>query len=178
MDFTIGQEQSFSGVHDANRRSYKKVIGKSGRIWLYAVQPNSADNIYVSASPNELQAGYNGFQGFGGQVLKFRLDDESFIELKAPWKSNADSLLEDTGVDLRDKFVTFGVVGRDCSVTANGREIIRDIVYIDELITIGEFDRIEKIAQQIANELHKSVAYYSRSHGGSTQGWKAPETRK
>ena len=67
MDYIIeGQPMSCSS-YEAEKRRYKKVIGKSGRVWLYAIQDNPADNIYVSGGENS--------DGFGGRTLSFTLED-------------------------------------------------------------------------------------------------------
>jgi len=100
-----------SGRYEAEIRKYKKLIGKSGRIWLVAIQDNPADNIYVSAASAENQPGYKGFRGFAGRTLTFELEDGDILELQGPWATNSDALFKDTGYDIRDKYLTFGVIG-------------------------------------------------------------------
>jgi len=163
MDYIIDRQPMLCGHSEAEERRYKKVIGKSGRIWLYAIQDNPADNIYVSGGKNS--------DGFGGRTLSFTLEDGTIEELKAPWHTNSDDLYSNTGVDLRDKHLTFVVVGKGRKTyrTRQGWvDKIIEVLYQDEKPTIGEFDRGEKLAQPIANKLKQTIYCYSQSQGGSS----------
>lgn len=167
------------GSTDAEKRRYKKLIGKSGRTWLVSIQDDAAGNVYVSANPKENTPGYKGFQGFGGRTLHFVLEDETKLDLTGPWHSNASALFEDTNYDVRDKHLTFGVVGlgrewkteRGCC----GPVTITNVIYKDSDWIIGEYNRINKIAQELANKLNKTVIKFVKSHGGSSCGPVEPE---
>lgn len=158
------------GSAEAERRTYKKLVGKSGRTWLVAVQPNEADNIYVSGGKNS--------QGFTGRTLVFKLEDGSTLELQGPWHSNSTSLLADTGYDIRDKYLTFGVIGKQIRYGDYGLSpvTIIDVLHKDKEWVLGEFDRIQKLAQEIANDLGETICCFQKSQGGSSSGTVKPET--
>lgn len=163
MDYIIEEQSIQCGSYEAEKRKYRKVIGKSGRIWLYAIQGNSADNIYVSGSKNS--------DGFGGRTLSFTLEDGSIEELKGPWHTNSDDLYNNIGIDLRNKHLTFVVI----SESRNRIQIERryytkmvNVLYKDIKSTIGRFDRGEKIAQKIANKSQQCIYCYTQSQGGSS----------
>jgi hypothetical protein len=158
------------GSAEAESRAYKKITTKKGRIWLVAVQPNEADNIYVEAHASENGPGYKGSRGFGGRTLSFKLDTGETIELKGPWHSNAKALYEATGYDIRDKHRTFGVVAMRYE-----SPYLRDVVYKDDGPTIGTYSRVDDIAQEIANHYKRRVYVYVRSEGGSHRGPVDPE---
>jgi hypothetical protein len=164
------------GQSEAQVRKYKKITGKSGRIWLVAIQPNEADNIYVSASPKENTPGYGGFRGFGGATLSFELEDGTTIDLQGLWHSNSGALYNDTGYDIRNKHKTFGVIGLGREYRKGmGQVTITDVIYKDDDWVIGSFGRAKKIAQNLANTLGKQVMCFSKSQGGSSCGVVKPE---
>jgi len=174
MDYTIQLDELKSGMEEAEIRRYQKVIGESGRTWLYAIQPNAGDNIYVSASPYELETDYNGFRGFSGSTLKFVLKDDSILELKAPWHSNSESLFEDTGIDLRDQHLTFVVIGLGIE-SDNYKETITDVIYKDSKPHVGLFEWGKLYAQELANQFKQRVVCYTRTAGGSSTEWILPK---
>ncbi len=148
---------------EAESKKYNYVVGKSGCIWLYAVQDNSADNIYVSGGKNS--------DGFAGRTLTFPLIDGKELKLAGPWHANSHDLFKDTGIDLRDKNLTFVVIGlgRETKKTEKGRlDIMLDVIYKDKEPTIGYFDRGDRLAQEIANKIKRPVFYYIQSCGGSS----------
>jgi hypothetical protein len=161
MDYIEEPYQMICGSYEAEIRKYKLYLGKSGLRWLAAIQPNEADDIYVEGGPNS--------DGFAGRTLNFTLDSGEVVSLKGPWHTSAGSLFNDTGVDLRDKYLTFVVIGLGRASTDVGyRTIIKDVIYIDEKPTIGEYYRGTKIAMKLAKELNKPVMCYSKSTGGSS----------
>ena len=170
MDWTDNYDgRTLCGSEEAEKRTYKKYIGKSGRIWLVACQENEADNIYVSGGKHS--------QGFGGRTLTFDLEGGGAIELQGPWHSNSVALLKDTGVDVTNKHFTFGVIGQDIRYGSHGLHpvTIINVLHKDEKWTLGEFNRIEKLAQEIANELQLRICYFQKSKGGSSCGPIKPE---
>ena len=161
------------GSAEAERRTYKKFVGTSGRTWLVAVQPNEADNIYVSGGKNS--------QGFAGRILAFKLEDGSTLELQGPWHSNSAALFANTGYDIRDKYLTFGVIGLGRSYGPGpglNPVTIEDVIYKDSEWTLGTFDRIEVLAQHFANLMEKTVVYFVKSKGGTSCGFTESETSK
>lgn len=141
---------------EAENRKYKMIIGKSNLKWLVAIQENEADNIYVEGEPN--------CYGFGGRDLTFELEDSSEITLRGPWHSNADSLYSDTGYDIRDKYLTQGICSLDIDYST---ELYKDVLHYDKNPVVGEYNRVNKIAQEFANKLNKTVYYCMRTSGGS-----------
>ncbi len=56
--------------------------------------------------------------------------------------------------------------------------VFKDVLYQDKDWTVGYFDRIEDMAQNMANELGKKVVFYSQSQCGSTQSSKYPNNKE
>jgi len=146
------------GQSEAQERTYKLITGKTGRRWLVAIQPNEADNVYCEGGPNS--------DGFGGATLTFKLDDGTTIALAGPWHSNADSLFDDTGYDCRDKYTSLGIIGLGRESDWNKGDLYKEVLHYDKKPVIGNFDRIEKLAQEKANELGKEIFYSVRTSGG------------
>lgn len=165
--YIIKNAPMISGSHKAQIRKYHKYIGKSGRIWLVADQPNEGDNIYVSGGPNS--------DGFGGRTLTFTLVDGTEIKLKGPWHTNSRSLLADTDIDVTDKYLTFGVIARNLESGPSYMGTLVDIVYQDKEPVIGTFDRIREMAQEMSNSRKEKLYYWSKSEGGGRRGWVKPK---
>lgn len=157
-----------SGMSEAQNRTYHQVIGKTGKIWLYAHQVNSADNVYVE--------GDKGSNGFGGATLEFKLVTGETIALKGPWHGNSDALFKDTGVDIRDRCLTQGIIAKERRDGENyfAPQIYTEVYHYDELPTVGNFNRIEDLAENIAYELNDPVYYAMISSGGGMSGLKEP----
>ncbi len=165
QDFVVGREPMVSAADEAMKRKYRRADGKDGRIWLYAVQENSGDNVYVWADDPKSD-------GFGGRMLTFSLEDGEELNLRAPWQSNTDALFRETGVDLRDKHRTFGVVSLDRGSTGSPRydTVMLGVIWRDEAPVVGAFDRVKLLAQKMADEMGRRLFYYARSQGGSSCG--------
>lgn len=136
---------------EAESKRLVLVRGKSGRCWLY--DPDGAD-CYVEGGPDS--------GGFGGRVITFTLLDGTQVQWKGPWHSNTNALFLDTGVDLRNKHLTWGCVGL-------GRKgnTITDVIWFDDRPTMGAFDRVESKARELAAERNCPVFVYMQSQGGS-----------
>lgn len=156
------------GSYEAEKRTYKLILDKNNRKWLVANEENEADNIYVEGGKNS--------DGFAGRTLTFSLITGEKIKLQGPWHTNSNSLYEHTGYDCRNKSFTFGLVAKKREMTEDYKNKFIDIFYIDNDWTLGLYDRIEIIAQQIANELNDTVYYYRESQGGSSSGPINPNT--
>jgi hypothetical protein len=176
MDFTPERRPMKSASYEASKFRYKKVVGKSGRLWLYPANGDPS-YIHVEADPGENKPGYQGFRGYGGRTLTFILEDGTPIKLQGPWNGNADALYKDTGVDLRNNHMTFVVISLDR--VRNDRNWLfgtfKDVVYIDKEPTKGKYERYKEIGQRIANQLGKPVFYYMESSGGASSGQILPE---
>ncbi len=174
MDKEFKGQPMKSASHEAEKRQYHKHVGKSGETWLVADQQDCGSNIYVS-DPNPPQN--SSWAGFGGRTLHFDLVGGDTIDLTAPWSSNSEALFHDTGVDVRDRHMTYGAIGlkRSYGPGSYGSTTIEDVIYADEEPMIGTFDRIGDMAQVLANERQVTLYYYKQSFGGSTSSQVKPE---
>jgi hypothetical protein len=161
--------EEVKNLHTTNKFVYNKTEGKSGRIWLIPDIPNCADYIHCSPKPF---SGYS--DGYAGRTITFPLTDNTTISIQGPWHSNSDDLYSDTGIDIRNKHLTFGIIAlkRDPTTFYTNKYI--GIFYKDKEPTVGYFDRIEIIAQEISNRLHIPISYYSQSTGGSCSSFVYP----
>ena len=119
----------------------------------------------------------SGTGGFAGRELSFKLEDDSVLKLQGPWHSNGDSLFINTGVDIRDKFYTYGFIYLDAKCE-DGKQHYKDVLYFDQENVLGSFQRIEDIAQEISNHFKIKVRYGSYSRGGSCHSHKEPESQQ
>jgi hypothetical protein len=169
-DFILHRAPMISGIADAAVRTYRSYVGQSGRTWLVACQDAAADNIYVSdPNPNS--------QGFAGATLRFLLEDGQVLSLQGPWHSSAESLLADTGIDIRDKHRTFVVIYLQRAFE-DGKAKCRGVLYKDDVPTLGSFEGGKNLAQEYANRRGEPVYCYSESAGGSWDGLVTPEEVK
>lgn len=166
--FNIGGPMK-SGVHEASIRKYKLFMGKSGKRWVVADQPNAADNIYVD--------GGVGSQGFAGRTMSFTLVDNTVVDFIGPWKTMAEGLYEDTGYDVRNTYTIQGIISLDRKIGSFGNEEYSNILHYDESPQLGSFERIGLLAQKLANEHGKNVWYAYRSEGGGMSSWCKPEVK-
>ena len=171
MDYEVKPEGMRSGMGEQASRVYKMYMGKSGRRWLVADQPNAGDNVYVEGGDKS--------DGFGGATLTFKLINREEVKLKGPWHSNSDALYADTEIDLREQHETFIVIGTGREYNQSNLSdyitIIKNVLYIDEFPTIGSFYRGKELAQDFADDMEIPIVCYSRSRGGSSCGWHWPK---
>lgn len=174
-EFISGRRPMISGIGEASKRVYKKAIDKKdkNRIWLYAAQDNPADNIYVGY-PYDTKS-----QGFCGRWMEFKLEDNTTVRLQGPWHSGPNALKENTGIDLTDKHLTYGCVSLSREDSYQGifmQDRYYDLLHADTDWTLGEFNRIDNLAQSYANKLGKTIYYYQESRGGSSAGVRKPKS--
>ena len=134
--------------------------------------------IPTNGEPSEIHSHNAPHTGYGGRVLFFPLDEEDKLyKAKGPWHRNADDLFAATGIDLRNNHLTLGIVALERrSVKHKGMaNDYRGILHLDENEIRGEFDRIPKLAQKIANERGEDVVYQVITAGGGRLGTKKPE---
>jgi len=110
--------------------------------------------------------------GFGGASLNFTLEDGTIYAAKGPWKT-LDRLLADTGIDLRDKFLTRCVVGteRDYDHSKDkyyGQAVIRGVVHMEETPVLGKFERYKDV---IAALPPGKYAYWVEMNGMTSSGY-------
>jgi len=173
-DGGAGMDREFSiygpmicGSEEAENRIYKVLLGKSGKRWFVANQLNPADNVYVEGGRNS--------DGFGGRTLNFRTESGEIIALKGPWHSNSKGLYDDTGYDIRAKSLTQGICALDRKRGYPEPELYIGVLYFDECPVLGEYERIEKLAQTLADEHGKKICYAMKSMGGGVSSWTNPK---
>ena len=158
-----------SGQGEQAVRKYKKIIGKRGN-WYVAFQENEADNIYFASKSKEYS------DGFAGATLSFELEDGTIDKIQGPWHSNSDGLFDDTGYDVRNKHLTKGIIAKN---KTHGEwhhpDEYSDVLHYDEVPVIGEYDRIENLAQMFANELNCKVYFAVKTGGGGSSHYKEPK---
>lgn len=170
MDYNLRQrEQDTAWGGPRDKDVFTKVVGKSGRVWLYV--PDHADRIYTAAHPDQNKPGYRGFRGFGGATLTFNTT-EGQIKLQGPWHANCDGLLGDTGVDLRWKHLTWGIVSKNRVYDEDTHDcIMEDVLHIDDKPKLGLYMRVAVEAYRLLFEKgYKKLYVYSESQGGSSCG--------
>lgn len=140
---------------------YKRVAAKTGSEWLIPVNiPNAADYVHFVPTPEDQKSS----QGYGGSTLTFKLEDGGELRVRGPWHGNAGSLFSDTGVDVRDLHYTRCAIGRSAS---KGQWMTADeLLYIDGAAVLGQFERGETLARQIANLRNEPVYLVVASSGG------------
>jgi len=164
-----------SGQGEAMANKYHMHVGQSGKAWFVADRENCADHIYCTAYADWDKTG----KGFAGAHLPLILVDDTQFILKGGWHTNSDALYADTGVDVFDRYLTFGAVGLSRLVwSPENPEYdmgIDQVIYADEEPKMGSFNRIKDIAQQLANEIERKVYYSVKSNGGGSCGPVNPE---
>lgn len=170
--YEIVPGQSFDGVARQKALMYRCYVDKvdKKRLWMVAANvDNPAEHIYMGYQE------YTGSRGFAGRTLVFNLVDQHMsISLQGPWHSNAEALYAATGIDVRNTCKTFVVIGlgRSFAAGTNGRDVITDIVYMDESPKLGSYTRDKEIAQAIMkdNPDIDKLYTYSDGCGGSSHG--------
>lgn len=145
-----------SGQSEAQSKVFRKVHGKT-YTWYVSVQENAADNIYVVTHNKE---------GMGGAKLKFTMEDGSVEEVHAPWHSNADSLFDDTGEDVRQQSHLTYVISLERSYGKNMSHIHTDLLdYCLEPI-ITSWGAIQDRAKKYAHDCQRNVFVSIKGVGG------------
>lgn len=170
-EYEIAPGQSFSAEARQKVFLYRCYVDRDDpkRLWMVADNvDNPAEHIYVGYQED------TGSQGFAGRRLVFNLVDQNMsISLQGPWHSNAGALHASTGIDVRNTCKTFVVIGLDrVWGKQGGRDMIKDIVYMDEKPTLGEYTRDKTIARAIMDENPDidKLYVYSDGCGGSSHG--------
>ena len=169
--FGIHGGMDSNGGYNAGRTgatSLKYRVHHDGeRRWLVPDSEAPADNIYVEdLNPDSSE-------GFGGATISFELANGDVLELKGPWQSNSESFFKATGIDIRDKHRTQGIVAVKRE-HLQGRTEYEDILHLDVVPVIGPYHRITDIAQRFADKRGEPVFYAFKSAGGGTSSRKDP----
>ena len=160
-----------SGQGEQAVRTYKKIIGENNT-WYVAVQDNAADNVYCT--PNFRKEGERS-QGFAGATLQFKLEDGTVDNVQGPWHGNAGSMKLDTGIDLTNTCLTQGICAKGITGSLLAGYEYLDVLHYDEVATLGSYNRIEELAQKLANENNCTVHYAMKSSGGGHSHYKDPQ---
>jgi hypothetical protein len=150
-------------------RTYKKAIGRNNDVWVYANVPNAGDYIYSRNGDDK---------GFGGKMLTFELEGGSKVLLRAPYLLSSGALYASTGVDLRDKHMTQGIIARHREEDVPFQTPKYTTVYHhDEKPVIGTYDRIHLLAETMARERWHPVVFAVRGTWGSNESIAFPPQR-
>lgn len=161
------------GSAEAEARTYRLIAPEKGPRWVVAVQGNPADNIYKD--------GGKGSDGFAGRTLTFPLEDGTSVSFIGPWKCGADALYEATGVDVRNQYLTLGIIalrrenGIDTGRVRTSYHNFYDVLHVDADWSIGAYNRIDCMAQDFADTLGVKVWFSTVSKGGGHASWKDPK---
>ena len=137
---------------------YHRYYDAAGRQWFVADAPDAGDRICVSHVDAD----------FDVDLVTLTLTTDETVTVRGFWTSNPDALFDMTGVDVRDKCKTMGVV-------ALGEEDFRvgvpatytGVIHHDEVPVLGTHDRVLQIAQKAATKLGKPVyAAWKGASGG------------
>ena len=164
IKFGIGSEMK-SATAEIEKQVFEKVQGKSS-IWYVGVSDARADHVYRVTSNKE---------GMGGRDSNFLLDDGSTDVVAGVWKSNADSLLVDTELDLRDKFTISYVISKQIehSKLSYGEDTFIDVLeYKQDIITSR--GRSSERAIHFANKLGVGVHVSQKTSGGRQTKFQRP----
>jgi hypothetical protein len=148
-----------SAFPDVGVKLYEKLPGREGKTWIIEDGRKNPEAIYCD-NPRDRT-------GFGGAEFEFTLADGSVFKSKGPWKSGSEGLLEETGVDLTKLHLTRGIVALRREPGSYGQaDIYFDVLHVDEVPVVGLFNRIDFLAQTLANELGREVCWSTVSNGG------------
>lgn len=133
---------------------------EDGCTWMYpACCANPADHLHVETQ--------NDKRGYGGRTLDFTLVDGSVCALRGPWHSSPDCAPDSVRQAIEHTHATCGAIGKRI---VDG--VVLDLMYHDTSPVVGEYDRIEKLAFELAHRDQTNYVYYvatcGGAHGGST----------
>lgn len=168
VDFNWGDVPRYPQKDESE--SYNMITDKNGNDWFYG---DTGSEIYVDQhNPNS--------KGFCGRKLKFKLKDGTVVETEnGPWHSNADALLNATGVNFTNEHLTFGCISLGIEYIEGqiyGR--YKNVIYLDGNYTCGDYSRIRNLAQEFANKLNTKVYFTQHSGGGSVSHFEEPKNYK
>lgn len=170
MDKKVSLNMRFSDSKELPK--FYTYIDDDSNLWLIAEQPNMADNIYFcSFDPKS--------EGFGGGTVMFNLLDGETIELPGPWHSNADALFSVTGIDIRDRHLSYVVIAEQSEPVIGGYldYIFKNILYEDTEPTVGLFNRGTIMAREFAKKLGKPVFLLRVGTNGGSHGPVRPDDK-
>jgi hypothetical protein len=174
-EYIVKQQLMICGSSEAQNRKYHMIV-QGNETWLYADQPNAADNVYYH---NKISKNKD---GFAGRTLSFTLVDGTIIKLLSPWHTNAEALYNKTGKDIRNTLLQKVVVANSLEYREFKSKyglvklpVLKGIFHIDEKPVLGNFNRGHNIAKGIANSIGKTVRLYIQTTTGSILGFEKPD---
>lgn len=136
---------------------HRRIVSKRGEIYYAPIDiVNPADELHVTDNSSHGSR----MQGYGGNTLKFELDDGTVDEVKGPWHTNSIGFFENTGINVGELHLTKVTLWDDGDGTP---------IYQEKEPVLGHYYRGERIAQQLATLRNKPIGFKSESSGGSTQ---------
>ena len=156
-------------LKDKNPTIYHMFPSRSGAVYFVGADVlNSGDHVYVRSNNKE---------GFGGSVVKFETTDGEHHLVVGPWRSCAGALLHSTGVNIMDKVLTKGVIGRVREWRPEGYiDTYSNPLELDPAPVLGVYDRIVDRAMDLADEHNEPMHYTMASTGGTSSGWAWPSS--
>ncbi|WP_299076630.1 hypothetical protein [uncultured Paraglaciecola sp.] len=164
--FTQWPLQMKSAFTDINAVRYKMQDDGRGGVWLFGDCPNSADHTYHGYTDRQQN-------GFAGAHVTFNLVDGGTITLKGPFKTSPPK-------NADQSVLTRGVIAREVSNhpeledSFGSLRIYNDVIYLDRDWELGEYMRIDSLAQSLANERGEKLFYRKESLGGAMSAWANP----
>jgi predicted RNase H-like nuclease (RuvC/YqgF family) len=116
---------------------FNKITGRNGKTYLY-----NGNSVFVEDG-----------EGMGGRDISFKMTNKTEEIYKGPWNTNANELLEQTGIDLTKMHYSFGLVfkNRQEALAFEKGEDVEPFIS-DKNWTIGEFDGGEKRMRELLDE--------------------------
>lgn len=156
------------------RQVFAQVTARDGYAYFYPVNEDgtpafdAASYILVTASNDWERPG----NGFGGSTLNLVLNNGDTFQLRGGWHTNADHLYVHTGVDIRNRYATRGVLAttfvKDPPLTLGG-------IFRNETEWIeGTYERVNDLAQALALTISYPVIYWKQTTGGDELSTKYP----
>ena len=152
-------------------------LSASGEIYTHVKDKNGKYDWYYGSHAGEIYVDKHDprSRGHAGRKLQFKTKDGIITTSPGPWQTHADSLYVHTGVDMRKKNLTWGIIAHareaiECDLNF-GEYNYRNVVWVDEHYVEGSFDRIEQIARRISEDIGKVLYYSKYSSGGACHGF-------
>ena len=138
---------------------WSKVVDDKGWVWYIPEDiDNKGDHIHVS-TPNK--------NGYAGSTLQFTMNDGSVDKVVGPWHSNSESLLRNTGIDLKDTHYTRFIICENTKL--RGNSVLEEGVLYDTGWQLGYFDS-QPNESEMAEFIGKGYQYTRYGVNGSMSG--------
>ena len=135
---------------------------------------------WVWSDAEHIYCGYpyaTGSLGFGGRRITFKTIEGEVI-LYGPWHTSAEDLYQETGVDLRNQYMTRGMCAHRREYSIQDGYIYYNVFHYEEESFMGSYNRIRDIAHEVAHMAKRMVFFYMESNGGTIHGIEGAEYEK